>query len=175
MARKSVRRSQAVTPFGIGALVDFPNQSLMAAGLDVWPEKPECQIRDDRLARRLGVEFFRAPPPPPKEGHFGAYLPFVRFPLWHFCPRCRSMKQTMWNDLYPPRCDSELKPLRTGAPACASYPEKRRWRMVPLRFIVACENGHVDDFPWVEWAHSRHGDDLGKVSVFFSCQFVSKS
>lgn len=32
--------------------------------------------------------------------------------------------------------------------------------MVPLRFIVACELGHVDDFPWVEWAHSRPGQSL---------------
>jgi len=25
--------------------------------------------------------------------------------------------------------------------------------MVPLRFIVACEDGHIDDFPWAQWAH----------------------
>jgi len=66
MARRSIRRSQAVTPLGIGALVDFPGQSLMAAGLDVWPNQPECPIQDDRLARRLGVKYFRAPPPHPR-------------------------------------------------------------------------------------------------------------
>lgn len=167
MARKSVRRSQAITPFGIGALVDFPpGQSLMAAGLDVWPDQPECQIRDDRLARRLGVEYFRAPPPPPQEnGQPGAYLPFVRFPLWHFCPRCRTMKKTNWNDASPSRCDSPLPPLRTGAPACASLAERKRWRMVPLRFVIACENGHIDDFPWLQWAHSRPGDELAAASL----------
>lgn len=152
-------------PFGTGALVDFSGQSLMAAGLDVWPDQPECQILDDRLARRLGVEYFRAPPPPPQEGQSGAYLPFVRFPLWHFCPRCRTMKEAKWNDANPPRCDSPLPPLRTGAPACATLPENKRWRMVPLRFIVACENGHIDDFPWVLWAHSRPGQPLNEVQV----------
>jgi MrfA Zn-binding domain len=166
MARKSVRRSQAVTPFGVGSLADFPNQSLMAAGLDVWPDQPECQIRDDRLARRLGVEYFRAPPPPPQEGQKnGAYLPFVRFPLWHFCPRCRTMKKTNWNDAFPPRCDSSLPPPRTGAPPCTTLAEKKRWRMVPLRFVVACENGHIDDFPWLAWAHSRPGQPLDVATV----------
>ncbi|MBU1318484.1 MAG: DUF1998 domain-containing protein [candidate division Zixibacteria bacterium] len=165
MARKSVRRSQAVTPFGIGALVDFRGQSLMAAGLDVWPNQPECQIHDDRLARRLDVEYFRSPPPPPEDGHQGAYLPFVRFPLWHFCPRCRTMKRTNWNDAFPPRCDSILPPLRTGAPPCATLPERRRWRMVPLRFIIVCENGHIDDFPWILWAHSRPGQSLVDANV----------
>lgn len=145
--------------------MDFPGQSLMAAGLDVWPDQPQCQIHDDRLARRLSVEYFRAPPPPPEEGQIGAYLPFVRFPLWHFCPRCRTMKKTNWNDAYPPRCDSPLPPLRTGAPACTTLAEGRRWRMMPLRFVVACENGHIDDFPWVGWAHSRPGQSLRDATV----------
>ena len=165
MAKKSIRRSQAVMPFGIGALIDFPSQSLMAAGLDVWPDQPDCKIWDDRLAKRLGLEYFRAPPPPPDEGRVGAYLPFVRFPLWHFCPRCRTMKETKWNDANPARCDSALPPLRTGAPACLMLAERKRWRMVPLRFVVACESGHVDDFPWLLWAHSRPGQSLTDSAI----------
>ena len=110
MARKVVRQSQVIAPFGIGSLVDFPGQTLMPAGLDVWPDEPACEIRDDRLARRLGVEYFRAPPPAPQKGQVGAYIPVVRFPLWHFCPRCRTMKRAAWNDVNPPRCDSPLLP-----------------------------------------------------------------
>ncbi len=155
MAQKTLRRTQAVIPFGVGALVDFPGESLISAGLDVWPDNPECRINDDRLAKRLNVKYFRSPPPAPKEGQEGAYLLFIRFPLWHFCPRCRAMKKTSWNDIYPPRCDSNLLPRRTGLSSCSQLPEKRRCRMVPLRFIVACENAHIDDFPWISWAHSK--------------------
>lgn len=171
MARKSLRRSQVITPFGVGAVVDFPGQSLMSAGLDAWPDKPECRITDDRLARRLGVEFFRAPPPRRREGQQGDYLPFVRFPLWHFCPRCRSLQRTSWNEPFPPRCSSPLglrfkpKPGQKPPAPCSSLPEKKRWRMVPVRFIVVCENGHIDDFPWVEWAHSRPGKPLTDAKI----------
>jgi hypothetical protein len=29
--------------------------------------------------------------------------------------------------------------------------------MIPARFVVACEGGHLDDFPWLEFVH-RDGD-----------------
>lgn len=37
--------------------------------------------------------------------------------------------------------------------------------MVPVRFVVACENGHIDDFPWVEWAHTRPGQSLDEARI----------
>lgn len=162
MARKIIRRSQVIVPFGVGAMVDFPGQSLMAAGLDAWPDQPKCIIRDDRLARRLGIQYFRAPPPAPQD--HGDYLPFVRFPLWHFCPRCRALTSTRWNEPAPPRCASSLAPRFKGKP-CAALPERRRWRMVPVRFVIACAAGHIDDFPWRQWAHSRPGQDLGSAQI----------
>lgn len=171
MARNTIRRCQAITTFGIGAIVDFPLQSLMAAGLDVWPDLPACPIHDDRLARRLGISYFRSPPPGPREGQEGDYLPFVRFPLWYFCPQCRSLEKTSWNEPFPPRCASPLgprfkpKPGQKMPPPCSTLAEKRRWRMIPVRFIVACESGHIEDFPWVEWAHTRPGQPLDEAKI----------
>lgn len=171
MARRSIRRSQLVTPFGVGATIEFPGQTLMSAGLDAWPDRPECRITDDRLARRLGVSYFRAPPPGRREGVEGDYLPVVRFPLWHFCPRCRSMFKTSWNEPKPPQCSSSLglrfkpKDGKKMPPPCSALPEKRRWRMVPVRFVVACSNGHIEDFPWIEWAHTRPGQSLDQAQV----------
>ena len=66
---KPVRRSQAISPFGIGAMVDFPGPiSLIHAGLDAWPFDPlnpdhrEFIEEETRLAKRLGVEYFVQPP-----------------------------------------------------------------------------------------------------------------
>ena len=167
MARKTIRRSQVITPFGIGAIVDFPGQSLIAAGLDVWPPKPECSIYEDRLARRLSVQFFRLPPPGPREGLHGNYLPFIRFPLWYFCPRCRTLSKTLWNEPFPPKCESSIgiRFKTKSIPPCSSLPERKRWRMVPVRFVVACKNGHIDDFPWLEWAHTRPGQPLDEAKI----------
>ena len=30
--------------------------------------------------------------------------------------------------------------------------------VVPARFLVACEHGHLDDFPWVEFVHRGKTD-----------------
>ena len=175
MARKSIRRAQAVVPFGVGAIFDLPGESLMSAGIDAWPDFPQCSINDDRLARRLGVSYFRAPPPaPPSEkgtGVVGATIPFVRFPLWHFCPRCRALVPTKWNEPRPPKCNSDLgsrfkdKSGEGKQLSCSALPEKKRWRMLPIRFIVACRNGHISDFPWIQWAHQKSGEELDQVQV----------
>ena len=65
---RPIRRSQLITPFGVGALVDFRgDESLMTAGLDEWPSaKDECPqdwlVREERLQARLNVTHFRLPP-----------------------------------------------------------------------------------------------------------------
>ena len=92
-----IRRSQAISPFGIGALVDFPGPvSLVHAGLDAWPfneddsKYDEFKILDEkRLARRLNVDYFVQPPDyrKPERGvsssqpNLNLKLPFLKFPL----------------------------------------------------------------------------------------------
>lgn len=166
MNPRPLRRNQAIVPFGVGAMVDFPRESLMAAGLDAWPDLPEMDLRDDRLARRLRVEAFRQPPPAPEIGRPGGdVLPFIRFPLWHSCPRCHSLREAKWNDVGPPRCASTYSASPKMA-ACVTLPDKgprARWRMIAMRFVVACPDGHISDFPWNLWAHRKGGDGLDAV------------
>ena len=62
---KPMRRSALIGPWGVGAIVPFPNdESLMIAGLDMWRynEPSPFIIKDERLQRRLGVQELRWPP-----------------------------------------------------------------------------------------------------------------
>ena len=62
---KPMRRSALIGPWGVGAIVPFPNdESLMIAGLDMWRynEPAPFVIKDERLQRRLGVQELRWPP-----------------------------------------------------------------------------------------------------------------
>lgn len=158
---REVRRGQLISPFGVGAMIEFPGECLMHAGLDLWPSDPALVPRlvEDRLAARLGVSDFRVPPPPPGRNRPGAFVRFVRFPQWHQCPRCRSISPCGWNDGQHPRCASDLAPA-AGQPTCRQQPERRRRRMIPLRFIIACVRGHTDDFPWIAWVHSQPGQPI---------------
>ena len=163
---RRVRRSQAVSPFGVGAIVDLPGEALMVAGLDVWPtgdeEASEEIIVEERLARYLGVSTFRMPPVRTRGGYEKPALPMVRFPRWHFCPRCRALAPGRLNSPRPPRCASTTLPkgLEDKMEPCAELSKRRRWRMAPLRFVAVCQHGHIEDFPWEEWAHSESGAPL---------------
>lgn len=181
--RSEFRQSQGVVPFGVGAVTDFPDDSLMMAGLDAWPTEvadgphraqliQATQIVDGRLARRLSanlqrkIEFFLAPTEAPDPYSFGAGssaidrapMPFVRFPNWHFCPRCRVMKDVPWNTQQGDsrlRCTNQGRRVEGKAKPCAELPKKRQPKLAPVRFVIACEQGHTADFPWVMWAHSK--------------------
>jgi hypothetical protein len=153
---KPVRRAQLISPFGVGAIVDFPrDEALMTAGLDVWPyahdECPsEWKISEERLQGRLGVSHFRLPPDFRFEDIDSRYVrqevPYVRFPRWHFCPAygCGQMVKRHL--------------LGGGVTFCQSDRHKhlaefKRPRVVPVRFVAICPHGHIEDFPFMEWVH----------------------
>lgn len=142
-----IRRSHAVSPFGVGSIVDLPNESVMPLAIDFWGGNFGIPIYDGRLEKRLGVTEFRMIPSHTESRNDG--VPSVYFPRWMFCPSCRRFRPVeKWKADYD-RIYS--KPF--SIPLCNTC----RHRLVPARFIVACEHGHIDDFPWVEWAHSRRG------------------
>lgn len=156
---RPVRRSQLISPWGIGSMVDFPrDESLMICGLDAWDRAvedclPEFKIIEERLQKRLGVDHFRLPPdfriPGPGVRHQYLKIPCVRFPLWHFCPRCGNMQEL---GLFGERQRCEGPNFAEGL-SCNSLRQERRPWLVPMRFIAACESGHIRDFPWMEWVH----------------------
>jgi hypothetical protein len=170
---KPVRRSQAISPFGIGAMVDFPGPiSLIHAGLDAWPFDPlnpdhrEFIEEETRLAKRLGVEYFVQPPDFRRNEYrntdrgtdatrlnLNLKLPFLRFPLWHVCPRCGKMFTSKYHHTSAPKCTG---PIGTGKDAGKSHPERLT---VQVRFVAACKHGHLQDFPWLEWVFKTNNPD----------------
>ena len=49
----AVRASQAVLQYGVGAMVDFPSQTLMTAAPEYWNDQI-VRIHDERLEKSLG-------------------------------------------------------------------------------------------------------------------------
>lgn len=161
MSPRPVRRTQAIIPFGVGAMIDFPGPvSLIHCGLDSWPfdegdpDHWEFRIEDERrLAERLGVKYFVQPPDfrfartgeDANVANLNLKLPFLRFPRWHVCPRCGIMHEAALHDRAAPQCQGPV-----GSGKDKGKPHGRR-RTIQVRFIAACVNGHLHDFPWWEW------------------------
>jgi hypothetical protein len=164
-ALRPLRRGQLVGVFGVGSMVDFPrDESLMMAGIDAWPlANQQCPqewlVIEERLQARLGVEHFRLPPefrdPAPGVQRPGQKVPFVRFPRWHYCPRCGSMR-------FLPLFESGRVKCRGDAgTACRGVPDRRRPYLIPVRFVAACGHGHIEDFPFSHWVHEGAGPGEG--------------
>ena len=93
MSRKAhgqIRRSQVITTWGPGALLDLPRYAVIVGGLDTWPKVSDLEeITEPRLARKLrimtGVLSPRLYAPPadtndPREPRRG--IGVWRFPEW---------------------------------------------------------------------------------------------
>lgn len=165
--RGPIRQSQLIAPFGPGALhTDRFGTTLICCGLDYWfkndnhPENIQEFVIDDewRLQRDLGVIQFRRPPDYrlPMLGfdvpNTRMTIPFLRFPTWHYCIECGYMKKL-------PLSYQGLRYQNT-CPEC-HMKRGRNVPMVQVRFVAACEHGHIQDFPWSEWAHGSMTPECG--------------
>lgn len=155
---KPMRRSSLLGPWGIGAIVPFPeDESLMVAGLDMWRynHPKDFLVRDERLERRVGAKELRWPPDfreySADSENSNLKIPTVRFPTWYYCPFCGTMQKTGLYSAHP-CCDAYQWP---HGRKCKPESRNKR-RLVPERFVVVCPNGHIDDFPIAEWLHEGH-------------------
>src|SRR5258708_824955 len=144
MAKNPIRRSQLIAPFGVGAMTVIQGGiGLVTAGLDHWYEREdtaqsldidEYVVEEWRLQRLLGVSHFRLPPDYRENTvrgqnipNVGLKIPFLRFPRWHFCPRCHRLEEHPLTERGKPRCSECQKP---------SY-------MFQVPFVAMCEAGHL--------------------------------
>lgn len=169
-----VRPSQLLWTYGPGALIDLPNLSVLTMGLDQWNPDQCPPIEEARLLaavrRVLGpqVERLRMPPflredgadPMPAEGNG---VPVRPFPRWLRCVKCGLLAEY----------DSGLfkikrhpyRPERTHF-VHSNCEKNKDADAVPARFLLACRNGHLDDFPWHWFVHGGPSECKGTLRFF---------
>jgi hypothetical protein len=171
----SSRPSTLLYTYGPGAIMDLPQFTVMPSGLDDW----------DRIwARRDGVPQIRAPrlrdavrlllrspdvqlrPFPwhakkmalSTEGN-DLGVPARVFPQWLRCTGCDmlgTVAQFDYRNTHPFRADLACfeHAKCTGRGGGGSRKAVRR-PAVPARYLLACVDGHLDEFPYNLWVH--HG------------------
>lgn len=149
----SVRASQAVLQYGVGAMVDFRDRTLMTAAPEYWSGSVS-HIRDERLEKILHVDYF-GKPGDKDDVKFAEGISYVRFLEWYFCPSCRRFKPigewvTEYRAKSPKKAEEDPHMIQTmKCPKCFQ-------ELVVARIITACQEGHIDDFPWVKWVHCQN-------------------
>ena len=155
---KKIRRSQYISPFGVGAIFDLGTESLIAQDISRWTKSCRGEpISLKRLSKKLRVREFRMPEVQTNFwSKFTPKLPFSRFPRWLFCSSCRSLKRL---PKFSDSDDVENEP-RCNNPRCGHKV------LTPMRFVAACKAGHLTDIDWHRWAHSRKtGNEVENCQV----------
>lgn len=178
-----VRPSQLLWTYGPGALIDLPSLSVVTLGTDRW-EKDRCQpIQESRLLaavkKVLGaqVESLRMPPfqkselsdPFSAEANIG--VPVRPFPRWMRCVKC-GLLSPFDAGLFEIK-EHRYRPERTrfvhkGCRGSKGDQPAKDADAVPARFLLACRDGHLDDFPWHYFVHSGPSGCKGTLRFFES-------
>ncbi|MFI7038601.1 DrmB family protein [Microbispora rosea] len=134
----AVRRAQTITTYGVGAMIAVEDQSYIVCGLDSWRNvRKSDELYEPRLQHWLRVARFQLPPA--DEPSSGDGIRVRLFPEMYSCGTCKKLQ--------------EFK--RFGSPTGKSLCGACDKPLTPSRFVVACENGHLDDFPYFEWVHKK--------------------
>ena len=146
-----LRRSQVITTFGPGALIDLPDESAIVGGLETWGAETSLEpIEEPRLAAKLtamtGVHDPRLYTPPPEPEHpqdrqrgIGAW----RFPEWFVVQESNAGSTGQAGS-------RSRRMVRRTALDRGKF-DKRP--VVATRFVRACARGHVDDIDWHRFVH----------------------
>lgn len=192
---------------GVGALLDLPNMSVIVRGLDSWDHtKSEFDdLTEPRLLRNvratLGRQVAALKPAPFLErkpgdqangDHSRVGVPVSPFPRWLRCSKCDylaalsadgSTGAFIYENHNPNRPDA----ARFTHENCSrARKAKRKPSALPARFVLACTDGHLDDFPYTEYVHQGQpcpkgvdgkltfydpGSNLGSViTIYCSCK-----
>lgn len=192
--KNNLRSSQLLSPFGIGQIVNLPDEvSVMVCGLNLWDDKieqykkenisdlneGELRFNEARLEEVLGVDYFVKPFEYKSSGtNKNLEIPAVRFPGWHYCSnvKCGRLKEVTLL-----QANKKIECLD-----CWDRKSNYKWKMIPVRFVAACPSGHIQDVPFKEWVHNgpvpndnKHHDlsyhsgagsgDLGSIILKCSC------
>ena len=163
MAIQQLRSSQLITTFGTGSMVDLPGASVIIGGPDHWVYREEeiadHLIREERLSKRIAQylnELFaynlqdvqlRRPPQMRRASQSQGVNPEIaawKFPEWYVV---QQIEQTL--------AGKGRRLVNKHLLDNGKYRDQndKRQPVVPIRFVRACDQGHVDDIDWHAFAH----------------------
>lgn len=150
----TTRATQSILQYGVGSMIDFPDQTLMTAAPEFWANSVTA-IHDSRLEKALKVNYFGMPGTNAGNGLTKDGISYVRFPEWYFCPVCRRFRPLkQWIEDHKKFASEKAKnddEYMIRKPRC--YYD--HCDLVAAGLVTVCANGHIGDFPWIEWAHIK--------------------
>lgn len=145
-----IRPNQLITTFGPGSIMDAVNDSVTILDTSYWKDTG-TPIYDSRLASYFGVNHFCPP-----RASYNDDLPVTSFPNYHVCSNTKCCR------LFNIREQFNIETYNRQGPTCPDC----GYRAYPARFVIACKDGHLDDFPWRWWVHGGATTCTRKLKLY---------
>ena len=172
MSIPELRRSQLITTFGAGAMVDLPDKSVIVAGLDFWryPTADPQMVTEPRLAAKiraaLGREVKLRLPPSAAKGPDGrpvCGIDAFEFPRWFIAQE----RDDAADADGPAGWIVKRRLLHISALDKGKWidPDGHKREVVPVRFVQVCPKGHVSDIGWKWFIHRGPSSCAGELHL----------
>lgn len=174
-----LRPNQLLHTYGVGAVADLPNLSVVVAGLDDWELGNSQIVTEQRLLAAVQAQLgpqvgtLRTPPYKPESPDpFGDWarigVPVRLFPRWLRCSdtRCNRLapvESGLFHLITDPWRPERIRYVH----GCRGHGNNRP-TAVPARFVLACPHGHLDDFPWEYYVHGGQEPEGGEHTLRLS-------
>ena len=140
----TLRTSQIITMCGPGAIVQTEHDSILVMSIDVWSKnKAHYEILyHPYLEQLLKKDHFKMPRQIGKH----QVISCRSFPEWGVCSNlsCSILQR---HKSVPPRGEKQF-----NCKFCSK-------ELYAAKFVAVCSNGHIEEFPWIEWAHSKNSEN----------------
>lgn len=152
-----LRQTQLITTFGSGSIVDFLDDTVIIAGVDDWEiPAPTQRIYNDNLAAITGAKYFISPKIQNNDSlNKSQDIASYKFPEKLYCPNCKCIIDAKELEFANLKDKNKCNQLNKNGNPCNS-------NLVPSRFVVCCDNGHLEDFPYYWWVHRGEPCSSGK-------------
>ena len=163
MSKNVLRRSQLLSTYGPGALVDLPDDAVIVSSIDNWHYDLNAVpvVDEPRLAAKLERRFSPGKTPalrlPPVQESDIAPKTGVRafvFPNWFVVQNPIKAAGGVVRRRLVHRKQLDGKKYRDPDVG-------KKLSVVPMRFVQACPKGHIDDIPWRSFVHQ--GQECGRA------------
>jgi hypothetical protein len=170
MSKNAQRLSQVISTFGPGAMIDLPTRSVVIGGLELWEMKggtfitipePRLTMRleqllkdQGRLEQSKGLSLRTPPVNDGRPGELPSYIIAPVFPAYFVCEQvetsvvggktARRRRLVRWQNL-----DAR------GGRRRFVFDDGKKSDVTPIRFVGACEKGHLQDIDW-KWVVHRN-------------------
>ncbi|MFT3879460.1 MAG: DUF1998 domain-containing protein [Gemmatales bacterium] len=154
-----LRQSQTVGMYGPGAMLDLPRHSVVIGGLDHWRSAGQ-EITEHRLRAKLvqylldrgqTVQDLRLYTPPVSADAQGS-SPSVGITVWLF-PEWFVTQEYLQHDAKTKVQSRRLLHRAAVKGGVFRDEDNKKHQVVPVRFVRACEKGHLGDIDWHGFVH----------------------